>query len=87
MLRLRKPRIYRVLSSSGLPNRLRRIPERVRRPAGAQEALGFSPLVQASGAHASGVECVPLMASGAKPFIFLAGRPATSGFAIAARQR
>ena len=46
------------------------------RPSAAREALGFSPLVQAHGAHASGVERVPLVAAGAEPVVFFAGRPA-----------
>ena len=50
---------------------------RVPRPSTAREALRFSPLVQARGADASGVECVPLIAAGAKSSVFLAGRPAT----------
>ena len=47
----------------------------MRRPLAAREALGFSPLVQASWAHASCIERVPFTAAGARPFIFLAGRP------------
>jgi hypothetical protein len=38
--------------------------------------LGFSPLVQARWANASGLERVPFIAAGAKPFVFFAGRPA-----------
>jgi hypothetical protein len=52
------------------------IPERVRRPSTAREALGFSPLVQAGWAHASCIERVPFTAAGAKPLVLLAGRPA-----------
>jgi hypothetical protein len=47
----------------------------MRRPSAARETLGFSPLVQARGAHASGVERVPLVAAGAEPLVFFAGRP------------
>jgi hypothetical protein len=53
----------------------RRIPERVRRPSAAREALGFSPLVHAGWADASRVEGVPLVAADAEPFVFFAGRP------------
>jgi hypothetical protein len=53
-----------------------RIPLRMRRPSAAREALRFSPLVKARCADASRVKGVPLIAAGAKPFIFLAGRPA-----------
>jgi hypothetical protein len=58
----------------------------MRRPAGAREALGRSPLVEAGGAHASGVEGVPFMAAGARPAVFLAGRP-TAERATDARAR
>ena len=56
---------------------LLRVPERVRRPSTAREALGFSPLVQAGWADSSCVEGVPLIAAGTEPFVFFAGRPAT----------
>ena len=53
---------------------LLRIPKRVRRQSGAREALSLSPLMQAGWADASGVERVPLVPAGAKPFVVLAGR-------------
>jgi hypothetical protein len=53
----------------------------MRRPAGAREALGLGPLAQAGGAHSTSVECVPMMAAGARPGVFLAGRPAAQGTA------
>jgi hypothetical protein len=59
------------------------IPERVRRPSAAREALGFRPLVKARGADASGVERIPLIAAGAEPLIFLPGRPAAERVADA----
>jgi hypothetical protein len=46
------------------------------RPSAAREALGLSPLVKASGAYSSRIESVPLIAAGAEPAIFFAGRPA-----------
>jgi hypothetical protein len=48
----------------------------MRRPSGAREALGLSPLVQACGADATGIERVPLVAAGAEPLVVFAGRPA-----------
>jgi hypothetical protein len=48
----------------------------MRRPAGAQEALGLSPLVQARWAHSSGLEGVPFVSASTKPSVVLAGRPA-----------
>ena len=51
------------------------IPERVQRPAATRKALGFAPLVKAGWADAPGIERVPFVSAGAKPFIFLAGRP------------
>jgi len=48
----------------------------MRRPSAARKALGFSPLVQASRAYASRVEGIPLVAAGAEPLVFFAGRPA-----------
>jgi hypothetical protein len=48
----------------------------MRRPSGARETLGLSPLVEAGWADASRVERVPVIAAGAEPVIFLAGRPA-----------
>ena len=62
------------------------IPERVRNPSAAREALGLSPLVKARWADASRVESVPLVSAGAEPFIFLAGRP-TAKRAADARTR
>ena len=59
----------------------------MRRPTAAREALRFSPLVQASGADASGVEGVPLIAAGAIPFVFLAGRPTAERATDARRLR
>jgi hypothetical protein len=47
----------------------------VRRPSTTQEALRLTPLVETGWADASRVKGVPLVAAGAKPFIFLAGRP------------
>jgi len=76
MLRLGKQEILRVLSSSVLPNRLRRIPLRVRRPSATRKALGFSPLVQAGGAYSACVEGVPIVPALAEPAIILARRPA-----------
>ena len=48
----------------------------MRRPSAAREALGFSPLAQASWADSTRVERVPLIPACAEPFVFLAGRPA-----------
>ena|SRR5579864_3875205 len=59
----------------------------MQRPSAARETLGFSPLVQACGAHASGVERVPLVAAGAEPLVFFAGRPAAERAADARRLR
>src|SRR5437667_1686759 len=53
-----------------------RIPIGMWQPLCAREALRGSPLVEAGGAHASGVERVPLMSAGASPDVFLAWRPA-----------
>jgi len=39
------------------------------RPSTEREALGFSPLVQASWADTSRVECVPLKAACTEPFV------------------
>ena len=52
-----------------------RIPERVRRPSTTQEALSFTPLVLAGWADTSRIERVPSATAGAKPLVFLAGRP------------
>jgi hypothetical protein len=52
-----------------------RVPERVQRPTAAREALRLSPLVQAGWADASRIEGIPLIAAGAEPFVFFAGRP------------
>lgn len=49
----------------------------MRRPADAREALSRSPLMEAGGANPSRIECVPFMAAGAEPFVFLAWRPTT----------
>lgn len=46
------------------------------RPSATGQALGRSPLMQASWADASRIERVPLIAAGAEPFVFFAGRPA-----------
>jgi len=35
--------------------------------------------MQAGGADASSIECVPLIAAGAEPEVFLAGRPTAEG--------
>jgi len=48
----------------------------MRRPSGATEALGLRPLVQASGADASGVKSVPFMTAVAAPAVGLTRRPA-----------
>ena len=48
----------------------------MRRPSLAREALGFSPLVQASGAHPSDIESVRFMPTVAGPAVFFAWRPA-----------
>jgi len=48
----------------------------MRRPSAAREALGFAPLVKARGADPASIERVPLIAAGAEPSVFLAGRPA-----------
>ena len=48
----------------------------MRRPAGAQEALRFSPLMEASWANAPGVKRVPFVPAGAKPLALFPGRPA-----------
>jgi hypothetical protein len=53
--------------------RLLRIPIRMRRPAGAGRALGFSPLVQAGRADSSRVERVPFKEARANPLVFLTG--------------
>ena len=54
-----------------------RIPIRMRRPTATREALSFSPVMEASWADSSRVECVPFVAAGAEPLVFFAGRPAT----------
>jgi hypothetical protein len=48
----------------------------MRRPSAAREALRFRPLVKASGADASRIKRVPFVSAGARPKVFLAGRPA-----------
>lgn len=48
----------------------------MRRPAGTRKALGFSPLMQASWAHAARIKGVPFQAACAEPLVFLVGRPA-----------
>ena len=48
----------------------------MRRPFAAREALGLSPLVQASRADTSRVEGVPLIAACAEPLVLFSGRPA-----------
>jgi hypothetical protein len=48
----------------------------MRRPSTTREALSLSPLVKAGRADASSVECVPLVATYAEPFVLLARRPA-----------
>jgi hypothetical protein len=63
-----------------------RIPFRMRRPARARKTLGLDPVMQARGANSACVECVPLMAAGARPAVFLPGRPATQ-WATDARAR
>ena len=53
-----------------------RIPIGVRRPPLVREALGFSPLVQAGWADASGVKGIPSATAGAEPLVLPARRPA-----------
>ena len=55
----------------------------MRRPAAAREVLRFTPLVQAGGADAPGVERVPRMPARARPEVVLAGRPSAEGAADA----
>jgi hypothetical protein len=55
-----------------------RIPVRVVRPAATEEALRLSSLVDTRRAHSSGIERIPLIAAGASPDVFLAGRPAAA---------
>jgi hypothetical protein len=64
-----------------------RIPERVRRPAAATEALGLGPRMEANWADASRVECVPFVAARAAPEVFFARRPAAERTANAWRFR
>jgi hypothetical protein len=59
----------------------------MRRPSSAREALRFSPLVEAGGADASGVERVPFVSAGAEPLVFFTGRPAAERAADARRFR
>jgi hypothetical protein len=59
------------------------VPIGMRRPTTAREALLFSPTLKAGGAHASGVECVPLVATSARPEVVLTRRPAAVGTADA----
>jgi hypothetical protein len=49
----------------------------MRRPASTEEALSRSPLIEASRANSPGVKCVPKVAAGTSPEVFLARRPAT----------
>jgi hypothetical protein len=55
----------------------------MRRPPSTLEALRFSPLMQARRAHPASVERIPLIATGARPAILPAGRPAAEGAADA----
>jgi hypothetical protein len=55
------------------------IPVRMRRPAGAQEAPRFNPLVKTCGADASRIKGIPLVAACAEPLVFLAGDQPHSG--------
>ena len=48
----------------------------MRRPPATREALRRSPLMKAGGTHPARVECVPLIATGAEPFVLFARRPA-----------
>lgn len=73
--------------SYSLPNSLLRIPIRMRRPSTTGKALGLIPLVKAGWANASSVEGVPLVVALAKPFVFLARRPAAQRTADARRFR
>jgi hypothetical protein len=52
------------------------VPERMRRPSAAREALGLSPVVQAGWTDASCIESIPFESASAEPVIFFAGRPA-----------
>ena len=53
-----------------------RVPERMRRPSAAREALRLTPLVETGWADSSGVEGVPLIPAVAEPLVFFTGRPA-----------
>jgi hypothetical protein len=66
---------------------LLRIPERMRRPSAACEALRFSPLMEARRTHSPSVECVPRMTALAEPLVFFPGRPAAQRAADAGRFR
>jgi hypothetical protein len=63
------------------------IPQRMRRPAAAREALGLSPLVQARWADASAVKGIPFMSAGAEPFVFLCGATSRRAGSGCANQR
>src|SRR5215472_7041777 len=77
---------FRIFVFNLFPESLR-IPERVRRPPAAREALGFSPLVKASWAVASRLECVQIIAPRAEPFVFFPRRPAAQRAADSRRFR
>src|SRR5215469_15075732 len=55
------------------------IPEGVRRPVAARQALRFRPLMKASWAHPARVERVPFVSARAEPSFFVAGPPTTQG--------
>ena len=59
----------------------------MRRPTAARETLRLSPLVKASRADASGVECVPRMTALAEPLVFFPWRPAAERATDARRLR
>src|ERR1017187_5226112 len=62
-------------SSNHCPDSLR-VPIRVRRPPLTREALRGGPLMEARRVHSSRVERIPLMTTGARPAVVLAGCPA-----------
>jgi hypothetical protein len=47
----------------------------MRRPSAARQALGFSPLMQASGADASRIKGIPRMTALAEPLVFFSWQP------------
>ena len=59
----------------------------MRRPSAARQALRFSPSLEARWGDSPGVECVPFVAAGAEPFVFLSVRPAAERASEARRFR